>query len=237
LDPKHIAQARRFYERAFTADPDNVDALVGSARMDAADGSSSFVTDPMAAFAAAHAKLTKALSPVRDHAHGHMVLGIIYLLTRRAAQGIAECEHALGLDQNLAHAKSIGLGKIFVGRAEETEAHVYGALRLSPRDMMAYTPGCHTGALQGSSSAGTSRLSRGFAARSTANHNHPLPNFGLAATLAPLGLLDEARTAVKAGLALHPNFSISHARASFEDHDWIMNDLLVARQGRANPSG
>ena len=93
----------------------------------------------MAAFAAAEAKLTKALSSVPDHARGHMCLGFVDICTKRAAEGIAECEHALELDRNLAHAHaSIGFGKIFIGRAEETEAHIAEALRLSPRDTMAY---------------------------------------------------------------------------------------------------
>src|SRR5208283_895678 len=83
--------------------------------------------------------LAKALSSVPDHARGHMALGMVYILTRRAAQGIADCEHALELDRNLANAHSaIGFGKILIGRAEETEAHVAEALRLSPRDTLAY---------------------------------------------------------------------------------------------------
>jgi hypothetical protein len=62
-------------------------------------------------------------------------LGYVEILTKRAPQGIAECERALELDRNLASAHAfIGLGKIFVGRAEETEAHVGEALRLSPSD-------------------------------------------------------------------------------------------------------
>ena len=65
------------------------------------------MTDPMAAFAAAEAKLTKALSSVPDHARGHMYLGFVDILTKRAAQGIAECEHALALDRNLASAHAI----------------------------------------------------------------------------------------------------------------------------------
>ena len=119
--------------------PSNVDALIGSARADAIEGAISFVTDPMAAFAAAEAKLIKALSSVPDHARGHMLLGFVEICTKRAAEGIAECEHALALDRNLASAHaSIGVGKIFIGRAEETEAHVAEALRLSPRDTRAY---------------------------------------------------------------------------------------------------
>ncbi len=74
--PDNVAQARSFFDRALAADPDNVDALIGSARADVAAGAASFVTDPVAAFAAAEAKLTKALSSVPDHARGHMCLGI-----------------------------------------------------------------------------------------------------------------------------------------------------------------
>jgi len=68
-----------------------------------------------------------------------MYFGFAEILTKRAAQGIAECEHALALDRNLASAHSgIGYGKIFIGRAEESEAHIAEALRLSPRDTLAY---------------------------------------------------------------------------------------------------
>ena len=55
----HVAQARGFFDRALAADPDNVDALIGSAAADIADGGNSFVADPTAAFAAAEAKLTE----------------------------------------------------------------------------------------------------------------------------------------------------------------------------------
>jgi hypothetical protein len=56
------------------------------------------------------------------------VLGFVGIMTKRAAEGIAECEHALALDRNLAQAHVfIGIGKTFIGRAEEAEA-----LLLSP---------------------------------------------------------------------------------------------------------
>jgi tetratricopeptide (TPR) repeat protein len=48
-------------------------------------------------------------------------------------------ERALALDRNLAGAHAeIGLAKYNIGRAEETEAHIREALRLSPRDTSAY---------------------------------------------------------------------------------------------------
>ena len=102
LTPDNVAQARGFFDRALSADRNNVDALVVSARADFLAGALFFVTDPVAAFFAAEAKVTKALSSVPDHARGHMVLGYIDIFTKRAAEGIAECEHALALDRNLA---------------------------------------------------------------------------------------------------------------------------------------
>jgi len=88
----HVARAHSFFDRALAADPDNVDALIGSARADVREGANFYVTDPMIAFAAAEVKLTRALSSAPDHARGHRLLGFVYIFTKRAVQGIAECE-------------------------------------------------------------------------------------------------------------------------------------------------
>ncbi len=69
----NVAQARGNYDRALAVDPDNVDALVGSAGTDIIDGAHLFVSNRMAAFAAAEAKLTKALSSVPDHARAFVL--------------------------------------------------------------------------------------------------------------------------------------------------------------------
>ena len=215
MSPDNLAEARSFFDRALSADPDNVDALIRSARVDMIEGILYFAPDPMAAFPAAEAKLTKALSSVPDHALGHMYLGLVEMWTKRAAEGIAECEHALALDRNLAHAhSSIGFGKIFIGRAEETEAHIVEALRLSPRDTMAYV---------WMTNGGLAKLHLGsheqavawFRQAIEANRNFPPGYFWLAAALAQLGRLDEAQSAVKVGLALNPAFTISRARAAW----------------------
>jgi TolB-like protein/class 3 adenylate cyclase len=213
--PDNVAQARGFFDRALVADPGNVEALIGSARADLNEGAFLFVTDPTAAFVAAEAKLTKALASVPDHALGHMLLGLVDIHTKRAAEGIAECEHALVLDRNLAVAHSvIGIGKILIGRAEETEAHIGEALRLSPRDTMAYL---------WMTIAGSAKLHLGsyeqavtwFRRAIEANRNNPSAYFNLAAALAQLGRLDESRSAVKAGLALNPSYTVSRRRASW----------------------
>jgi tetratricopeptide (TPR) repeat protein len=213
--PNNVAQARGFFERALSADPYNIDALIGSARVDALEGANSFVADPVAAFATAEAKLTKALSSVPDHARGHLWLGLVYICTKRGAQGIAECEHASALDRNLADAHAlIELGKAFIGRAEEAEAHIVEALRLSPRDTMAHLWMSRAGLAN--NNLGSYEQAVAWCRRAIeANRNFPHPHFVLGAALAQLGRLDEARSAVKAGLALNPAFAISRARA-----DW-----------------
>jgi TolB-like protein/class 3 adenylate cyclase len=215
LSLDNMAQARSFFDRALAANPDNVDALIGSARVDALEGANSFVTDPVAAFAAAESNLTKALSSVRDHARALLYLGLVHIWTKRATEGIAECEHALDLDRNLAQAHSaIGLGKIFVGRAEETEAHIIEALRLSPRDTTAYLWMTNVGIAKNRVASWEQAV--GWLRRAIeANRNFPTAYLVLAVALAQLGRLDEARSAVKAGLALNPAFTISRARAAW----------------------
>ena len=213
--PDNVGQARNFYERALCANPDNVDALIGSARADVLAGVLLLVTDPAAAFFAAEAKLTNALSLVPHHARGHAYLGCVEIYTKRAAQGIAECEHALVLDRNLASAHSfIGFGKIFVGRAKETEAHVGEALRLSPCDTMCYLWMNIAGIAK--NHLGLYDQAVAWCGRATeANRNYQLAHFYLAAALVHLGRLDEARSAVKAGLALNATYTISRARAAW----------------------
>jgi tetratricopeptide (TPR) repeat protein len=211
--PDNVAKARSFFDRALAADPGNVDALVGSAAADVTAGAQLFVTDPMAAFAAAEAKLTKALSSAPDNGRAHLYLGIVDICTKRAAEGIAECEHALALDRNLASAHAyIGFGKIFIGRADETEAHIAESLRLSPRDTIAYLWMGIAGMAKnylGSYEQAVAWFRRTI----EANRNYPLTYFHLAAALAQLGRLDEAHSAVKAGFAVNPAFTISRARA------------------------
>jgi tetratricopeptide (TPR) repeat protein len=208
--PDNLAQARGFFDRALAADPNNIDAIVRSAYTDVLAGNYSFVADSMTVYAAAEAKLTKALSSVPDHPIGHMWLGFLHILTKRAAEGIAECEYALALDRNLALAHAyIGLGKTYIGRP-----HVGEAMRISPRDTTAYI---------WMLIVGVAKLYLGSCEQAVAwsrraieiNRSYTSAYFVLAAALAQLGRLDEARSAVKAGLALNPAFSISRARGAW----------------------
>jgi tetratricopeptide (TPR) repeat protein len=213
LTPDHVAQARSFFDRALASDPGNLDALVGSGIADLRAGGLLSVADSAELFAAAEAKLTQVLSSVPDHARAHLALGHVDISTKRAVQGIAECEHALALDRNLADAHSgIGLAKHFIGRSEETEAHVAEALRLSPRDTMAYLWMFYVGVA--SINLGRWEQAVLWLRRSIeANRNIPHAHFVSASALAQLGRLEEANSAVKTGLALDPAYAVSRLQA------------------------
>jgi TolB-like protein/class 3 adenylate cyclase len=212
MTSEYMSQARAFFERALVLDPGNIEGLVGTADVDATSAALFMVDDRDARFVAAEAMLTKVLSKSPQHARAHMLLGFVQTVTNRAAQGILECERALALDRNLAEAHSIiGLAKLCIGRGAETEAHVQKALRLSPRD---------TGACRWTHILGFTKLILGADAEAVvwlrrcleANRNYPIAHFQLSAALALFGSLEEARAAVRAGLALDPTFSIRRMR-------------------------
>ena len=177
MTPEYLAKAQQFFARALALDPQNAEALAGAALVDASIGASNFTDDRAARFAAAEAAATKAISLAPDYALAHMALGVTYILTDRAAQGIAECEQALTLDRNLADAHAfIGLGKLNLGRAAETEGHIHEAFRLSPRDIFAFRWMAFAGAaklLLGADAEAVAWLRRSI----EANRNLPMAQF------------------------------------------------------------
>jgi tetratricopeptide (TPR) repeat protein len=231
MTPERMAQARGSFERALTLDPENIEALVGMAAVDTASAAYLIVNDPNVRLAAAEATLIKALSMSPQYARAHLFLGAVQISTKRAAQGIRECERALALDRNLADAHGfIGWAKVLIGQSEEAEAHILEAFRLSPRD---------TGAFRWMHWVGLAQLHLGADAEAVpwlrrcleANRNYPIAHFLLAAALALLGSLEEARDAVRAGLALHPTFTLRRTRGRMSDDPTFRAGSKRIREG------
>ena len=217
--PEYTAQAHSCFERALALDPGNVEALVGTASIDAQRGAYFLADDRAARLAAAEATLTKVLSLAPNHAMAHCLLGLVQIFSNRLAQGIAQCEQALALDRNLAVAHGlIGFAKYVAGRGEETGAYTHEALRLSPRDSSTYLWLVWLGGAKshlGADEEAVIWFRRGI----DANRNFAAGHFFLASALALLGQIDEARAAAKAGLALDPSFTIRRFRAGVSsDH-------------------
>jgi tetratricopeptide (TPR) repeat protein len=75
-----------------------------------------------------------------------------------------------------------------------------------------------------------------FRRSNEANRNYPIAHFHLAGSLARLGKLSEARTAMKGGLALNPGFAVRRFRSHLlsdhsvflDYHNRICEALLLA---------
>ena len=204
--------------------------MVGTAIVDFNMGANFFTDNRAALFAAAETTLIKVLSMAPQYPRALTYLAGVHIYTARAAQGIIECERALALDRNLAavHA-GIGMAKNFLGRGEETEAHIQEALRLSPRDIFAHRWMFFAGAAKlfhCDDAEAVAWLRRSI----EANRNFPMAHFLLAAVLALLESLDEARAVAKAGLTLDPGFTIRRYRANAVSD----NPIFLAGRERAH---
>jgi tetratricopeptide (TPR) repeat protein len=226
--PEMLAKARGFFERALELDPGNIDALVGLAGVEVLVCISDMTDNPQALLAEAEARLTKALAAAPNHAYAHLFMGVVLRATYRAPRGVEELERALAIDPNLAGARALmGSALACMGRAQEAEAHVLEALRLSPRDAMIFEWFLVAGQakmLLGEFAEASSWLQKSI----DANRNRPLAFFLLAACLAHLDRLDEARREAKAGLSIDPDFTLRRFRAG----DQSDNAVYLAQRAR-----
>ena len=114
----------------------------------------------------------------------------------------------------------------FYRSAEETEAHVTEAFRLSPRDSSAGA-GCSIRVVpswSGADEEAVARLRHGI----DMDRTFPLSHFFLAAALANLGKLDEAQAETRVGLTVDPTFTIQRFRAGQESD----NPIFLAGEER-----
>jgi TolB-like protein/class 3 adenylate cyclase/tetratricopeptide (TPR) repeat protein len=211
----NLAESRGLFQRALALNPADVRARVALANVDIADAVSFSPDDRVARFAAAETVLSEALCLDPENAVVHLCLGIVQINTNRAAQGIRECERALELNRNLVNAQGhIGYAKILLGKADDTEAHVLEALRLSPSDVHVYLWCMFAGAAK--LYLGNEENSIPWLRRSIeVNRNFAYSHFLLATVFARLGRLQEARSEAQAGLALNPALTVSRARAAW----------------------
>jgi TolB-like protein/class 3 adenylate cyclase len=230
--PEFLTKAAALLKEAIALDKDHVDALVWAAIADWTVAVAGISPDPGAHMASAETALIKALSASPGHALAHHGMGIVLGFTNRAELGIAECARALAIDRNLAAAHAhIGGNKMFIGRSEETEAHVIEALRLSPRDPWAFSWMAMAGAalnlLQRPKEA-IPWLRRSL----ELNRNSPNSYFHLAASLAHLDQQEDARNAAAAGLALNPRFTTASYRLiRFSDSPLFLSQSEYVRDG------
>ena len=211
-NPDDIARARGFFERALALDADNLDAALGMAEADFLVAIGRSVDDRTERFHSVEAKLNRVLSHSPNNARAHYLMGRVLAQTKRQAQAIEELNRALSLNPNLASAHAlIGLAKLYDGHPDETERYELEALRVSPRDTDANLWVTWMGLAKlylGAYDDALNLYRRAF----ELNPNYPNAHFNVAAALVELDRLDEAKSEVKAALALNPNFTLRRYR-------------------------
>ena len=233
INPESLEKARECFARAHAIGPDDVNATLGLVLADVISlPMRSFQGDCGGRLAEAEALTLQALAVEPRDARAHYCLGLIFLFSRRPEESIAELERALSLDRNLvfAHAQ-IGFAKVLLGRAEETEAHVREAMRLSPRDPGAYL-WCDF--------AGVAKMMLGKAAEALpwcrqaveTNRSYPMARFHFAAALALCGRMDEAAREAKEGLKIAPAFTVRGYRdAALTDNPTYLSQRETILEG------
>ena len=200
------------FDAALRLDDRNVEALVGLAFYHGNDLRTFSSTNRDEQLSIARAAITEALTLAPGNALAHFVHANVLHVSGATERSLRELELAITLDRNLAWAHAdAGFMKVLLGRAEEAEADLTNAIRLSPRD-----PGLDRWhALLGIADLFLGRLESALDRLCNSveiNPNVAMPHFFLAAASALSGRAAEAQEARNAGLRLDPNFTVARFR-------------------------
>jgi TolB-like protein/tetratricopeptide (TPR) repeat protein len=221
-------EACDLFDAALRLDDRNVEALVGLAYNHVNEVRTFASTNRDEQLRIAETAITKALTLAPDNALAHFVRAIVLHVSGAPERSLREVEFAITLDRNLAWAHAdAGFMKVLLGRAEEAEADLANAIRLSPRD-----PGLDrwhnllgiADLFLGRLESALDRLRKSV----EINPNVASTQFFLAAASALSGRAAEAREARDAGLRLDPNFTV----ARFRNEPRSENPTFLAQRER-----
>jgi TolB-like protein/tetratricopeptide (TPR) repeat protein len=228
LSLRRDREASDLFDAALRLDGRNVEALVGLAFRHVNDVRIFASTNRDEQLRIAEKAITEALALAPGNALAHFVRANILHVSGETERSLRELELAITLDRNLAWAHAdAGFIKVLLGRAEEAEADLTNAIRLSPRD-----PGLDRWhALLGIADLFLGRLGSAVDRLRKSvdmNPNVALSQFFLAAASALNGCAAEALEARNAGLRLDPNFTV----ARFRNEPRSKNPTFLAQRER-----
>ena len=205
-------EACDLFNEALRLDDRNVEALVGLASCHVNSVRAFASTNRDEQLRIAETAITKALTLAPGNALAHFVRAMVLHVSGAAERSLREIEFAIALDRNLAWAHAdAGFFKVLLGRAEEAEADLANAIRLSPRDPaidrwhgLLGIADLFLGRLE----SALDRLRKSV----EINPNVALTQFLLAAASALTGRAAEAREARESGLRIDPNFTVARYR-------------------------
>ena len=219
LTPDNIAQARSFFDRALSADPDNVDALVGSARADAIAGDA-LCERSRGGLRRGRSEVDQSLVLGPGPCARPFGLGSVYILPSAPRRASPNANMRWRWIEISPTPMPVSDWVRFISAAPKKPRLTLSRPCASVRATRWLSRWMHMAGFAKNHLGLWEQAVAWFRRAIEANRNHPHTHFQLAAALARLGRLDEARSAVKAGLALNPAFTISRYRAAWT----AMND-------------
>ncbi|SFV10354.1 TolB amino-terminal domain-containing protein [Methylobacterium sp. 174MFSha1.1] len=207
------AGARPLFARALALDPGNVHARLGLAEVLVDGVLNGWTSERQADLDAAEQAVTSVLQGDPTHPFAHYLRGETLRARARYAEALAAFDRVLTLNPSFARAHAYrGLIHIFLGRAEETEADIAAAIRLSPKDPLLGAWLARDGLAKlhlGRDEAAIAPLQRAAAV----NPLFDFPHLYLACAFARLGRDAEARAALARFLELRPGYTIARYRS------------------------
>jgi adenylate cyclase len=130
-----VHEARGLFDRALHIDPNDADALAGSAETYYADYINGW-GDPGADYEAkVLAQADRAIALASDNVRGYSVKGAYLSMSRRPREGLAAADAGLAINPNFVTLfASRSLAELSLGRYEQAKADAQLAMQLSPRD-------------------------------------------------------------------------------------------------------
>jgi adenylate cyclase len=211
-----IVQAKELFDSALRLDPINVEAMVGKAQCLVAGVNSGWSASVVEDRKQAIDLIDRVLSKSSASARAHAIKGSILLFGHPEA-ALAEYEAALEIDPNYPAAngtKAIAL--IFSGRAREAFSAAQLALRLSPRDPLAYLwrfwlCNAHLHLHEYGEAIEECRRSVNL------NNFYWYPHVNLVSAYATTGQLEQARQALAELNKVRPNFTVqAYVQVAYE---------------------
>ncbi|UPK17344.1 adenylate/guanylate cyclase domain-containing protein [Bradyrhizobium sp. 131] len=212
LSLRRDSAACDLFEAALRLDDCNVEALVGLAFYHGNDLRTFASTNRDEQLRIAQMAITEALRLAPSNALAHFVHANLLHVSGATERALRELQFAIALDRNLAWAHAdAGFLKVLLGRAEEAEADLTKAIRLSPRDPALdrwYALLGIADLFLGRLNSALDRLRKSV----EMNPNVAMAHFFLAAAFALSGRAADAREERNAGLELDPHFTVARFR-------------------------
>jgi TolB-like protein len=236
-----VRKARKLFEDALRLDDANVRALLGLVETLTAEVDLDPDSDRAELIRVAEAAISRAEALAPGYAWVHHYRGRMRYVLQAPAQALREFELAVDVDRNQPwnHAW-IGRMKTLLGRAEETEADVAEAMRLSPRDPLLYSWYMFLG-IADLCLGQLDRAADHLRKATELNPQHANCAYYLAAALALAGCDAEAAAACAAGRHLAPSFSVCKFRANARSNNPVFlaqrEDIIMGMRKAGVPDG